>query len=155
MVTDLFHPFKDDLSQHFRGDFQSSLGSCDADPFGDADLFYEDFHPPSSSILDEHQDMAIPEESKAHSTKRKYLHLGDFYKDSQMKRQRFSFSRPEPVPYLISSSQGNPRVFLGSLIYSQSSGSNDHANEDEDEPSFTYGIPFQRWIDRSCGYPFR
>jgi hypothetical protein len=69
MVTYLFHPFEDDLSQHFQGDFQSSLGSCDADPFGDADLFYEDFQPPSSSILDEHQDVAIPEESKAHSTK--------------------------------------------------------------------------------------
>jgi hypothetical protein len=36
MVTDLFCPFEDDLSQHFQGDFQSSLGSCDADPFGDA-----------------------------------------------------------------------------------------------------------------------
>jgi hypothetical protein len=46
--------------KHFQGDFQSSLGSCDADPFGDADLFYEDFQPPSSSILDEHQDVAIP-----------------------------------------------------------------------------------------------
>jgi hypothetical protein len=56
MVTDLFRPFKDDPSQHFQGDFQSSLGSCDADPFEDADLFYEDFQP-----LDEHQDVAIPE----------------------------------------------------------------------------------------------
>jgi hypothetical protein len=36
--------------------------------------------------------MAIPEQSKAHSTKRKYFHLGDFYKDSQMKRKHFSFS---------------------------------------------------------------
>jgi hypothetical protein len=38
---------------------------------------------------------------------------------------------------------------------SQSSGSNDHANGDEDEPSSTYGIPLQRWIDQACGYPFR
>jgi hypothetical protein len=51
MVKYLFHPFKDDLLQHFQGDFQSSLRSCDADPFQDADLFYEDFQSPSSSIL--------------------------------------------------------------------------------------------------------
>ena len=87
MVIALFCPFKDDLSQHFQSDFQSSLGSCDADHFGDVDLFYVHCHPPSSTILDEHQDMAITKESKAHSKKRKYFHLGDFHDDSQMKRQ--------------------------------------------------------------------
>jgi hypothetical protein len=66
MITYLF---KDDRLHHFQGDFQSSLGTCDAYPFGDADLFYEDFQPPSSLISDEHQDMVIPEKSKAHSTK--------------------------------------------------------------------------------------
>jgi hypothetical protein len=30
MVTDLFRPFEDDLSQHFQDDFRSFLGSCDA-----------------------------------------------------------------------------------------------------------------------------
>ena len=70
-----------------------------------------------------------------------------------MKRQHFS--RPEPVPYLIYSSHGNHGVFLGSLMSSQSSGRNNHANWDEDKPSFTYGMPLQRWIDWSCGYPFR
>jgi hypothetical protein len=54
MVTNLFHPLKDDLSQRFQGDFWSFIGSCDADPFGDERLFYEDFQTPSSSILDEH-----------------------------------------------------------------------------------------------------
>jgi hypothetical protein len=87
--------------------------------FGDADLLYEDSQPPSSSILEEYQDVAISEQSKAHSTKRKYFHIEDFYRDSQMKRPHFSFSRPEPVPYLIPSSQGNHEVFLGSLISSQ------------------------------------
>jgi hypothetical protein len=62
-----------------------------------------------------------------------------------MKRQHFN--RPEVVPYLVSSSQGNHGVLFGSLMYSQSSGSNDHANGDEYEPSCTYGSPLQRWID--------
>jgi hypothetical protein len=89
MIIDLFCPLRDDLSRYFQGDSQLSLGSCDADPFGNADLFYEDFQPPSSSILDEHQGVAIPNESEAHSTKQKYFHLRDFYKDSQMNRQHF------------------------------------------------------------------
>jgi hypothetical protein len=93
-------------------------------------------------ILDEHQDVAIPEEIKAHSTKQKYFHLGDFYEDSQMKRQHFS--RPEIVPYLISYSHGNHGVFLGSIMPSQYLGSNDHDNGDKYEPSSTYGIPLQR-----------
>jgi hypothetical protein len=118
MVIDLFFPFEDDMLQHFWGDFHASLRSCGADPFGDADFFYEEFQPPSSSILYEHQDVAIPEESKDHSIKRNYFHLGDFYEDSQMKRQHFSI--PEHVPYLISSSHGNHGVFLGYLMYSQS-----------------------------------
>jgi len=41
-----------------------------------------------------------------------------------MKRQRFS--RPELIPHLISSSQGNIGIFLGSLMSSHSSGRNDH-----------------------------
>jgi hypothetical protein len=122
MITDLF---EDDRSQHFQDDFQSSLGTCDAYLFGDADLLYEDSQPPSSSILEEYQDVAISEQSEVHSTKRKYFHIEDFYRDSQMKRPHFSFSRPEVVPYLISSSQGSHAVFLGSLISSQSSTSSD------------------------------
>jgi hypothetical protein len=42
MITDLL---EDDQSQHFHDDFQSSLGTCDAYLFGDADLLYEDSHP--------------------------------------------------------------------------------------------------------------
>jgi hypothetical protein len=72
-----------------------------------------------------------------------------------MKRPHFSFSRPEHVPYLVPPSQENHEVFLGSLIFSRSSGSSDHTNGDEDEPSSTYGIPLQRWIDQDCGYTFR
>jgi hypothetical protein len=52
MVTYLFHPFEDDLSQHTQGDLQSSFGSCDAYPFGDTYLFYENFQPPSPPDLD-------------------------------------------------------------------------------------------------------
>jgi hypothetical protein len=153
MIIDLFHPFKDDLSQHFQGDFQSSLGSCDANPFGDADLFYDEFQPPSSLILDEHQDIPIPEESRAHSTKQKYFHIGDFYEDSQMKRQCFSIH--EHVPYLISSSHRNHGVFLGSLMSSQSSGSENHANGDEYDPSSTYDSLIHIWINQACGFSFQ
>jgi hypothetical protein len=46
MVTDLFHPFVDDLSQYTHDDSQPFLESCDEYPFGDLDLFYEDFLPP-------------------------------------------------------------------------------------------------------------
>jgi hypothetical protein len=49
MVTYLFCPFKDDLSQHTQGDFLSSL---DIYPLGDVDLFYEDFHPLCSDLVD-------------------------------------------------------------------------------------------------------
>jgi hypothetical protein len=154
MVTDLFRPFKDDLSWHFQSDFQSSLGNCDTDPFGDAKLFYEDFQPPSSSFLDEHQDMVIPEESKAHSTKRKYFHLEDFYSDSRIKRQHFSFYKHEMVPYLFSSSLRNHRAFLGSLVSSHSSGSNGVLKEDEDSPLSLQVSPLQRWIDQVCGHSF-
>jgi hypothetical protein len=38
---------------------------------------------------------------------------------------------------------------------SQSSGSNNHTNGNEDEPFYTYGSSLYRWIDRSCDYPFR
>jgi hypothetical protein len=56
MITNLF---EDDRSQHFQDDFQSSLGACDAYFFGDADLLYEDYQPPSFPILEEYQDVAI------------------------------------------------------------------------------------------------
>jgi hypothetical protein len=39
MVTDLFYPFEDELSQHTQSDPQSSFGTYS---FEDADLFYED-----------------------------------------------------------------------------------------------------------------
>jgi hypothetical protein len=106
MVTNLFQPFEDDLSQQLRGNFQSSLGSSDADPFEDEELFCEDPQAPSSSILDEHKHMVIPRKLKAPSTKRKYFHLEDFYEDSHMKRNHFSFFVHEVVPYLLSSSPG-------------------------------------------------
>jgi hypothetical protein len=154
MVKDLFRPFEDNLSQHFQVDFQPSLESYDADHFRDVDLFYKDFQPPLSLISNEHHDVAIPEQPKAHSTNRKYFHIGDFYKDSQMKRPRFSFSIPKHVPYLIPPSQGNHKVFFGSLISSKSSRSNYYTNGDEDETSSTYGSPLKKWIDHAYGYTF-
>jgi hypothetical protein len=87
MVTDLFHPFEDDLSQYTHDDSQPSLESCDEYPFGDSDLFYEDFQPPSCSDFDGHQVMASPEQSEAHTTKQKYFHLGIFGRDLQIKKQ--------------------------------------------------------------------
>jgi len=81
MVTDLFHRFEDDLSQHTHDDSQPSLQSRDEYPFGDSDLFYEDFEPPSCSNFDGHQVVASPEHSGAHATKRKYFHLGIFGMD--------------------------------------------------------------------------
>jgi hypothetical protein len=146
MVTDLFVHSRMTCHNIFRVIFSHPLGVVMQILLRMQTCSMKNFSHLSSSILDEHQDMAILEESKAHSTKRKYFHLGDFYKDSQMKRKHFS--RPEPVPHLISSSQGNPGIFLGSLMSSQSSGSNDHANGDEYEPFSTYGSPLQRWIDQ-------
>jgi hypothetical protein len=52
VVTNLFHPFEDDLSQYTHDEFQLSLGSSDAYPFGDSDVFYEYFQPPSCSDCD-------------------------------------------------------------------------------------------------------
>jgi hypothetical protein len=62
MVIYLFHPFKDDLSQHTQGDIQSSFGICDAYPLGDTYLFYEKSQPPSPSDIDGHEYMAIPKQ---------------------------------------------------------------------------------------------
>jgi hypothetical protein len=89
--------------------------------------------------------MAIQEESKAHSTKKKYFHLGEFYEYSRMKRKK-NFG-PEHVPYLIYSSQENHGVFLGYLMSSWSSGIRNHTNGDEYETSSIYCSPPQRRID--------
>jgi hypothetical protein len=75
MITDLFCPFEDDPTQHFQDDFQPSLGSCDADPFGDADLFYEDFQPPSSSILDRTLGHGHPRAIQGPHYQTKYFHI--------------------------------------------------------------------------------
>jgi hypothetical protein len=106
MVTDLFFPFEDDLSQHTQSDLQSSFGAY---PFEDADLFYEDFQP-LCSYFEEYQDVATSEQSEVHSSKRKYFHLGYFHGDSQGKRR--CFSTPETVPYLLPSSPRDHAVFF-------------------------------------------
>jgi hypothetical protein len=46
-------------------------------------------------------------------------------------------------------------VYLSYLTSSQYSGSSDCVDEDEDEPSFTYASPLQRWKDQACGYACR
>jgi hypothetical protein len=109
MITNLF---EDDQLQYFQDDFQSSLRTYDAYILGDANLLYKDSQPPSSSILEEYQDMAILERSEVHSKKRKYFHIEDFYKDLQIKRPHFSFSRPKAIPYRISSSPGSHAVLF-------------------------------------------
>jgi hypothetical protein len=71
MVTNLLHPFEDELSQHTQSDLQSSFSTH---PFEDADLFYEDLQP-LCSYFKEYQDMSISEHSEVHSSKRKYFIL--------------------------------------------------------------------------------
>jgi hypothetical protein len=78
--------------------------------------------------------------------------------DLQIKRKHILsvgknyFFRLEVVPYLISSTLGNHRVFLGSFISSQYLESSDHVNEEDDEPSSIRGNSTQRWVDKACGY---
>jgi hypothetical protein len=143
MVTDLFRPFVDDLSQHTQGDLQSSFGSCDTYPFGDTDLFYENFQPLSTPDLDEYEYMAITKQSKTHTTEQQCFQLGALRKDLQMKKQHIldvakESLGPEVVPYLVSSSLGNHKVSLGSLIFSQPLGSSDILSEDEDDVVYTW-----------------
>jgi hypothetical protein len=62
MVTNLFHPFGDDMSPYSHDDFRSSFGSCNAYPFGDLDLPNEDFQPPSCSYFDGYEVVASQEQ---------------------------------------------------------------------------------------------
>jgi hypothetical protein len=103
---------------------------------------FKDSQPLLSSVLEKYQDM-----STSKRLEDQYFHIEDFYRDSKIKRAHFSLPRPEPVPYLFSPSQENHEVFLGPLISYQSSGSNDHVQEDEYEPSYTYSSPLRRCID--------
>jgi hypothetical protein len=73
MITDLF---QDDSLQHT----------------------HEYFQPPSCLDIYGYEVMANLEKSKSHPTKRNNFHLEDFYSDSQMKRQCFSFSRHDTHP---------------------------------------------------------
>jgi hypothetical protein len=65
------------LSQHTEGDLWSSL---DIYPFGDVDLFGEDFQPLRLDF-DRHWVMASPWHSEVHTTKLKYFHIEDFGRD--------------------------------------------------------------------------
>jgi hypothetical protein len=100
MVTYLFHPFKDDLTQCFQDDFQ-----------------------PPYSNFDRHQVVARPKKSDAHATKQNYFHIETLGRDLHTKKRRFLspmkdfFSKV--VPYSISSYLCNRRVFFGSLVLSQ------------------------------------
>jgi hypothetical protein len=62
-----------------------------------------------------------------------------------------SFLGAEVVSYHVSSSMGNHKVFLGSLIFSQPLGSSNILREYEDELLSIRGSLIQRWIDRACG----
>jgi hypothetical protein len=139
-------PFKDDLSQH---DLHSSFNTY---PFEDAYLIYEDSQPLCSDFED-YQDMATAEQSEIHPSKHKYFILGDFHQDFQGKR--WCFSTPETIPYLLPSSPRDHALFFQSFISSQSSTSSESLCADEDEPSSTYSIPLQRWIDQTYDYTFR
>jgi hypothetical protein len=61
-----------------------------------------------------------------------------------------SFLGPEVIPYHVSSSLGNHKVFLGSLIFSHPSGSSNILREYEDKLSSIRGSPIQRWIHQDC-----
>jgi hypothetical protein len=136
MITYLFHPFEDDLTQCFQDDFQ-----------------------PPYSYFDRHQVVAHPKKSKVHTTKQKYFHVETLGRDLQKKKRHFLSPTEEffskVVPYPVSSCLGNHRVFFGSLVLSQPSGSSDLLSEYEDKSSSMYSIPIQRWIDQSCGYTFQ
>jgi hypothetical protein len=115
MVTDLFHPFEDDLMQRFQDDFQ-----------------------PPYSDFDRHQVVAHPKQSEVHTTKHKYFHVETLGRDLQTKKRRFLSTTNKffykAVPYPVSSYLENHRVFFGSLVLSQPSRSNDLLSEDDDEP---------------------
>jgi hypothetical protein len=109
MIADLFCPFEDDLSQHTLGDIQSSLNIY---PFGDADLFCEDFQPFCSDFVT-HRVAASPRHFEVHTAKHNYFHIENFGGDLQIKklcflslREDFS-SRHKVVPYPISPYLGN------------------------------------------------
>jgi hypothetical protein len=142
MITKIFHPPEDESFPHAHDYFQPYLGSCDAYYFERSDLLnIEHFQPAPCSNVDGYKVVAIPKKSETHSTKKQYFHLRDFCRDLWINKLHTfgfgedSFSRPKVVPYLISPSQGIFRVFLGSLISSQSSGSSGVIKEDEDKPS--------------------
>jgi hypothetical protein len=62
VVTDLFHPCKDDLLQCTPDDFRLYFESCDVYPFEDSDsLCGENFHPTSCSNIKEDKTVANPE----------------------------------------------------------------------------------------------
>jgi hypothetical protein len=73
MITNLFHPFEDDLSPYTHDDSQSSLQSCHSYPFGDSDLFYGGFQPPFRSDFDGYKIVVIQEQPKIHIAKRQYF----------------------------------------------------------------------------------
>jgi hypothetical protein len=103
--------------------------------------------------------MAIPKQSEVCTTKQQHFHVDTLGRDLQTKKRHFLIPTEEffskAMPYLVSSCFGNHRVFLGSLVLSQSSRSTDLVSEEEDKLSYTYGIPLHRWIDHVCGYTFR
>jgi hypothetical protein len=136
MVTYLFHPFEDDLMQHFQDAFQ-----------------------PPYSDFDRHQVVAHPKKSKVHTTKQNYFHIETFSRDFHTKKRHFLSLTMEffskAMPYSISSYLENHRVFFGSIVLSHPSGSSDNLSEDEYELSSMYNIPLQRWIDQYFGYTFR
>jgi hypothetical protein len=112
MVTHLFHPFEEELSPYTQDEFQSSLGSYDACPFGNSYLFYEVFQSPSDSKFDGHKDVASPEWIGTHTTEQQFSCLGSLFRDIQMKGQHFfstgriSFSNHKDIPCLYSYSLG-------------------------------------------------
>jgi hypothetical protein len=139
MSIDWSHPSKDDLSQYNHDDFQSYLGNCDAYPFGNSNLLYDEYlQPPSCSNFNGHKVVANPEKSETHTTEKQFFILGIFqgFADEEatcFECGKYYFSIPELVPFLISPSLGNHRIFLGSLISSQPSRSRGILSEDEEE----------------------
>jgi hypothetical protein len=105
--------------------------------------------------------MASLEQPETHTTKWQYFHLGASCRDLGKKRQHVlsveknSFSRPKLVPYLIFSSLGNHRFFLGPLISSRPSRSSGVITKDEDESFPISDSPIQRWMNQSYGYSFQ
>jgi hypothetical protein len=107
------------LSQFTHYDSQAFLENCDDHFSDDPSLFYEEFQPPLHSYFDGHQTVVSLEQPEAHCAKQKCYHIETLGIDLQIKKKKHVlnmeeefFSKPEAVPYILSSSLGDHVLFF-------------------------------------------